>query len=665
MFLKLQNLLNSFLGYFSFRQRFLIFSLIFVICIPFPFYWLIQAQNLYINSATIHISYYQKQKNWALLLNNLLQHSLLSFTSEDSKYREELNKKIIYNLSKVIDKKIKSENLMRMWTRISRDDPPDTLIHFQQQERLIEAIIENVDNKNQIHNLNLIQENPLINNTLFLLYDLEIYTVKLFYWSQLIKEQPIKNQNYQRSFYINLLRLQDVLKNIQNDLNSQSKLQSMIKDPLFNQFLIDRNLFVRYVKNLHFLTEQLLDMSNDDFPKEVMHILKDNLLITDSLAAYGIAINQKDLMKHQGIRNLAIFTLIFSLIIVLFYIIYHVLTSHFLELDHHIKAMSRGKFKKCFCSDASDEFGPVGIAFDKMSKSVQLIAGELQHLGRQLGESIKHISQSLAIHEEAVFTHEGKIKEIDDHTQTIASRALILAQTMNELTFSSNQNATTDASEQMLEKMRTILLSLTERANTILQHLNLLKEMLEGNKKLFNFLSKVSNQADLLSLNSSITTSSIINNKQSFEKITHEIRRLAKRTAQSTGHIQKIFLGVFENVTRIYRDTNHFLTELNHSIEGIEAVKNHLVNLSTSIKNQTEEFQNINRIIQYQSQVVSDIKKSINQLAQNASENSTQTHHLSLDMQQLKVASEHLQKVLSLFFHPKQRQKLSRISKNE
>lgn len=679
--------LNNFFNYFTFRQRFLLFAGIFALCFPFPLYWVIEGQNLYIEGAKNQIENFKNQKILNSLLNDFLRYHLSSDTTNDLNNVKSSIKNILYDLKAIkeqstIDnnfKKISNNNtdlLMQLWERISNKKSPDKFVDFEQKERFIEIILEKLkfETRDQgLPSVNLLPDNSIINFILYELYRTQVFSIKLLTLDSLMKQDAQNQEKYKLSYYISLNNLQDAISEIQMKLNNSVQFQSfdlgllvsLTNDATKHQNTNGKNTISVYLKNLNDWIETIENHGEKQSQISVKDFLGDSRHITDKLINLGISFNQQNKDLHVLFRNVCVFVIFIAICVVLFYIFFHVLTIHFFELENHIQSLSKGKIKKCFCSDAGDEFGPVGKAFDKMSKTVQQVVKELQRLGRQLVESTKQIAQSTIDQNNAFLNDEKKIKEVEDYTKMIASRTQIFAKMMNELSLSTQQNNMSQIAKTTLEKMRITISSLTLRSTNILLHLTTLKGKLEGNKDLFTFLAKVSNQAALLSLNSAIEASNIITGKQSFIKITHEIKRFADKTLASTGNMQEIINGIFLSVDHIYNDTNKFLNELNVGDQKLNILEKHLSHMSTQIEDQKEKFQSVNIIMQNQSNITDEIKKSLDSLVNIATDNSNQTRNLGKTIDELSITTEKLQHILNLFFHPKQRQKLSRLHHNE
>ena len=426
-------------------------------------------------------------------------------------------------------------------------------------------------------------------------------------------------------------------------------------------------MFEEYLSKVKVWAQEITLPSNQkvDFYSSLKNHVNQNKAFSEVLIRHEIDknINAKNFHILVLVACLA-FTL-FSSSIVLVFVIFHGLTSHFLELNEHIISFSKGKLKKCFCSNAKDEFGPVGIAFDKMARVVQEVVNELQRLGRQLNESVKQISNTSTELNVAFQNNENKIKNVEEYTNNISKKTHSLASLMNELSFNSEQSQVSEEAKMKLDMLENKMLSLKRRSKSILKHLEFLKHSLEGNKKNFSFLSEISYQASLLSLNSAIEASNILVNKQSFNKITQEIKRFSEKTNASSQNIHEILKGLFVRVDLIHKNTSLFFEELNESAIKLKSVETHLNSMTVKIENQTNKFQIVNTIMQQQANTVDNIGKSLDFLVQIANENSKGTEHLGKSMVDLNIIANKLQDVLSLFFHPKQFDKLARIRNEE
>ena len=190
-------------------------------------------------------------------------------------------------------------------------------------------------------------------------------------------------------------------------------------------------------------------------------------------------------------------------------LVFRVLSRHLWAIYNHIQNLAKGNYTKCFCSDAKDEFGPVGLAFDKMGRSVQNVVSELKKLGRQLTDSIEQITTTAKEQEEIVSDQEKNIEEIEQTAKLIANNSRDLANTMNELSLSSKQSSLADEAKSGLDQMHGQMSDLAAASTNIISTLAGIQNKVASTKSIVAFMGHVSDQARLLSLNAAIETTNV------------------------------------------------------------------------------------------------------------------------------------------------------------
>lgn len=657
MLSRFSNQIDRFLRFFTFRQRFLLFATTFLLCVPFPLYWVIIGQNLYIESARIQIENFNKQKHWNSILYDILRHKLLPKKNS----LEEFNQKILFDLNKIkhnsdpLTSPKKITNLKKLIELSYSSELFEPSVQFEQDQRMTEIILEEFDfgfqGKKNTH-VNLLPTNTFLNFLLSNLYQTQILAFYLFKLDSLLKNFPENKTQLEEVYQRSLHHLKNNLVSFQEQLLSYPQFQIQSEEIQSDQALADFTRLSNYLVDLNSWT---LHAANGEEPpyKSGIDLIYENFLLTQNLIDYGLHFNQQKKNLHWFVKLLTFIMVALTALIILFYVFFHVLTSHFLELDSYIKELAKGKLKKCFCSNAGDEFGPVGKAFDEMAQTIRQVVNELQRLGRQLKESIHQTSQLMSDQNTIVLSNEKKIKQVDQYTQALTNRTQTFAQTMNELSTGSKQNTLPETAQQSLQTMKIAISSLCVRSANTLEHLKALKNKLEKGKNLFSFLTNVSNQAALLSLNSAIEASHVMTNKKTFVKITDEIQRFADKTDRSTQEMQKMIQGIFLSIDRIHKDTQNFFLDLNEISGKLKKVEQHLNYMALQIVDQTEKFQKVNEIMQEQAQIADLIKNFINDLVQLAQQNNHQIHHLGLTLHELSETAEKLQRVLNLFFNHK------------
>ncbi|MGE4573340.1 MAG: methyl-accepting chemotaxis protein, partial [Parachlamydia sp.] len=88
MFRHLTKAFNRFQGKFTYRQRFILFALIFFVVIPFPTYWLLETQNFLLQRNKTKIEGNQLQQVLGSLLNKILRHEIIEIAQIQLKIKQ-------------------------------------------------------------------------------------------------------------------------------------------------------------------------------------------------------------------------------------------------------------------------------------------------------------------------------------------------------------------------------------------------------------------------------------------------------------------------------------------------------------------------------------------------------------------------------------------------
>lgn len=640
MLRKLSDSIDKLLRFFTFRQRFLLFATTFLMCVPFPLYWVITGQKLYIQSARDQIENFQNQQKWNLLLYHFFR-SEIGITDQTEEVLPILQ-------SVPIDPQTKENLIQNLNTLLLTES---NSVRYEQRSRFLDYIFKEIEGR--LVETNLLPYNPFLNHLLNRLYRIQMYTF-LSYITQNTLKKESEDKNYgEGSFHTNLSILLKAIDELKTEISTNIQFSFLIHEPFLVKAIRDKDYIINYLDHLSKQAMFLKNQHEEWSENTIKDLLDENSELIKKLLDFGVTYNQRSKEKHQLITFLCFAMVISTGTIILFYIFFRVLTSHFLALEEHIKAMAKGKFKKCFCSNAGDEFGPVGKALDEMSQTIQQVTSELQRMGRQLTESIHQTTRLMTDQNLALLNNEIKTKEMDAHTIMLSNRIKAFADPMNALSLNLEQNALPTTVQNTLQKMEFTTFSLSSRSSYILEHLKNLKNKLEDNKNLFIFLDSVSNQAALLSLNSAIEASNVDFHKQGFIKITDEIQRFADKTASSSDNMQKMVKGITTSIDHIYKDTDTFFLALSESHEKLKIVEKYLTDMEIQIQDQTEKFQRVNKIMQDQAKIADEIKKSLEHLVLLASDNGHQTYYLGQIMQELRDTAEKLQRVLNLFYRKK------------
>lgn len=679
MMTAINNFFHKLNNHFTYRQRFVFFSFVFILTTPIPGYWLFNIEKFFINRAHWQIEGTHFQALTGNLFHDIIRYSFAVSEEElDGKWKEAnsalLEKAIearfdhIRNLIKTTDFKVRP-NLGYGFTSADNtplDIQPAYLAWLHAQEAKSSGSIEEFQQRLTLANNELLlflddigdtfeivlapsnAQIQLINTTLNLLPTAEALIAHLHLFHQQILEDSIDDdEKLQQLVYIDELKA-----NLFETKRTLNYTYDMYGDT-FKAYGPNYSLAKQALADYMSSTEKYLQDIQYDNGESQFESLQRSLEANDALRKLNESLTT-DLFTTE--RNWYKWALAASLAVYItvalwltFYIIFRVLTRHLMELCYHLRDMTRGNFKTCFTSHFNDEFGMIGRTFDKMSHSVQDVLRELKKLGTQLTDSISQITRTVKTQEDNATSQEKKLREIESTAKLIAHDSRELANRMNELNKASSVGDVADSAKEGLDRMQEKMANLASASNNIITSLSTLGEKVGGAHALIAFMAKVSDQARLLSLNSAIETASITTNKASFLDITQKIQRFSQKTSESTEEIRQIIDEISTSVMKVRQEAHGCLNEITEGAHKLINLGNQLSMIIRQGKEQMKKFENVNEVMQMQAIAAENIINSITHLGETAEENTKSIRTLHQSIEELGHTAEELQKSIGLF----------------
>lgn len=654
MFAQLFSSFNRFQSRFTYRQRFVFFAIIFILVTPFPAYIIIKDQNILIKQEKRKILGLEHLKIVSTLFNQVIKHSILLQSSLGSQ------KKRLDKLETAIEAGLKNLNsldsfdfypLLNKWKEAI--DHHDDERSFQLDQELIQKLQNSISQMKNLYDFSLnlsIFPIYLVKINLNLLPKAQIMSANL---CSLISQNP--NEDFLVSSLSQIYLLENnrlqvetsagaILTNINTNKLNLSYFQKKTKE-----YLLYYEDFLQKMRSI--LYKDKTDQVIEDVVKLTLSFLQSNQEIWDVSQNILYIYYQNQLNDYYFEKALIIIIIFISSLIFAAYVFLRLVTKHFKEILYHIQMLSKGGFKKCFCSQAKDEFGPVGIALDKMSQSVQEVVDKLKKLGTQLTDSIVQITKTTKDQEEIVAEQEKTIQDIDQGAEVISSKFRDLAKTMNHLSLASKDSSLGNETKSSLDNMQLKMSELAESSLSIFNGLETIKNKVANARQLVAFMSRISDRARLLYLNAAIETATIMGpSHQGFVKITEEIQRFAENTALSIKDIQYNINEISKGATIVHDEANGYLNEIKQGGQRLASVIDELANITQQEKELIRKFESINEIMQIQDSAAESIIGLIKQLEDSTQEHSQYTRFLHRTTEELGMTAEELHLVLSLFF---------------
>jgi methyl-accepting chemotaxis protein WspA len=666
--MNLKERFNQFQGKFTYRQRFLFFGVVYFLFIPTPVYYVLHTTNLFIESKKIEVLGIQYQEYVGSILDTVLQSEIIRFKlmpnhemylSElktlESKAAENFDKLSLLNqslvklnngkgvgkfFSKNFTLNFGIEKWQPEWDNIRQTNEKNAAL--KKYKTLVASLSNHAIEIGKALNLYGVSNSiisVLLRPMLDFLIPFQVFTT----------EATLLYEN-QSAFIPNLKFLRD-----QEKIHKQGMLKSIL--PLIQKYPKQQDLFqqirkemVEYFNSLDTLFQSMEKSAPlDEVGSSALLTLKKNrnlrVKIMDAVHKRLIA----DQRYYEFLYWFNLSVILFVATLVLIFVFLRVITRHLSNLLVHTQNLSQGHFIKCFCSENKDEFGEVGRAFDSMSSSFEKVSLELHDLSWKLSSATEQIAKATGEQETNVSNQEERVKEIEATTQKISQDTRYLADTMQKLSVHILQESMADKAKESLDIMRTKIKDLGEASQSIVGLLEKVEEKMHGMENLIAFMTKVSENANLLSLNAAIETATVSHHKESFAAISQKIQRFANLTVISTQDIKKILQVMSSNVSNVKSYSISCLKEIGVGADELINFSSQLSKITRQGKEQFDQFKNFTMMMQAQANETEMMIKSITHLRKTAQNNTTTIQNVNKILAELSSTANELKNILKLF----------------
>ncbi|MDR1887954.1 MAG: methyl-accepting chemotaxis protein [Zoogloeaceae bacterium] len=298
----------------------------------------------------------------------------------------------------------------------------------------------------------------------------------------------------------------------------------------------------------------------------------------------------------------------------------------------------------------NDEVGEMVVGFNQMMErlqqslqSIQQKVVEVDNAVETLSTAAQQVAQSSASQSSSTSSMAASIEEMSESINTVssnASDAQAQAQQAGELSSQGEQiiNRTVkemDTIAETVTKASTVIKALGEESQQITSVVQVIKE--------------VADQTNLLALNAAIEAARAGEQGRGFAVVADEVRKLAERTAQSTGDIS-VMIG------KIQVSANEAVDEMDQVVKQVESGQSSAQEAGKRIQHIRDEAENvssavteISNALKEQSLASQDVARHVESIAQMTDENNAAAEETASGAQRLSRLAEEVSSVVSLF----------------
>ena len=296
------------------------------------------------------------------------------------------------------------------------------------------------------------------------------------------------------------------------------------------------------------------------------------------------------------------------------------------------------------------ETGQLMTSFRNMTKSLSALIAQAQKSGIQISTSTTQIAAAGRQLEATVNEQVASMHEVNATSRQIASTAGELAKSMDSV--AATAHTTTEAatsSQNNLNKMQSAMQNLVLATNSISSKLTVVDEKANNINTVVVTITKVADQANLLSLNAAIEAEKAGEYGAGFAVVAREIRRLADQAAVATLEIEQMVKEMQSSVSTGVMEVDKFSKEVGQYVNDVGDISGEIAGFIQNVQGLTPQFSAVSQRMDEQYRGAEQISLAIGQLSDASYQTVQSIQETNNALNQLDDAAQGLQREISQF----------------
>lgn len=320
-------------------------------------------------------------------------------------------------------------------------------------------------------------------------------------------------------------------------------------------------------------------------------------------------------------------------------------------LREHLDKVKEGDFSQPLpITSQNNEVGQMFSAYNQMIDNIGNLIGSVVRSSADVSASIDNIASQLEKTNQGVHQQHLEIDQVatamNEMAATVREVASNTEQAASSATYAHDE--ANHGQEVILQTIRSItdLASQIEQASEVMQ---VLQQDSERVGEVMVVISNIAEQTNLLALNAAIEAARAGEQGRGFAVVAEEVRNLAQRTQSSTEEIREIVEHLQQQSNQAARLMSTSQQQARQTVEDTSAADNALAGIVSSVANITEMSSHIATAAEEQSQVATEMDRSINNISSIAKQTTHDAQNTVSATSDIHIQMDNLRSLVSQF----------------